>query len=209
VLMTFSVIIHSLKISDVEMTFSAIFHLPEGSPPNSAQPQLAWARGPPCHRLFPAKYAKVYLRRQWKAKVHQDSLKRVMLPLRGPCGLRPASPTDSAAVCEILALLDYFSRYHQIWLRKEDEEKTSFITPFDTYCYLRMSEGVKNASPMFCRMTKVILKDQMQRNVFAYVDDIMVASKRKPTQIQDLAETFANMRRMQLKLKPEKCVFGV
>jgi hypothetical protein len=45
---------------------------------------------------------------------------------------------DSAAVCEITALLDCFLGYHKIWLRKEDEEKTSFITPFDTYCYLRM-----------------------------------------------------------------------
>jgi hypothetical protein len=78
-----------------------------------------------------------------------------------------------------MALLDCFSGYHQIWLRKEDEEKTSFITPFNTYCYLRMLEGLKNASPTFYRMTKAILKDQMQRNVFAYVDDIVVASRRK------------------------------
>jgi ribonuclease HI len=60
-----------------------------------------------------------------------------------------------------MALLDYFSGYHQIWLCKEDEEKISFITPFSTYCYLRMPEGLKNTGPMFCRMTKVILKDQM------------------------------------------------
>jgi hypothetical protein len=58
-------------------------------------------------------------------------------------------------------------------------------------------------------MMKAILKDQMQRNIFTYVDDIMVASRRKATQIEDLAETFANMRRAQLKLNPEKCVFGV
>jgi hypothetical protein len=45
---------------------------------------------------------------------------------------------DSAAGCEMMVLLDYFSGYHQIWLRKEDEKKTSFITPFRTYCYLRM-----------------------------------------------------------------------
>jgi hypothetical protein len=77
-----------------------------------------------------------------------------------------------------MALLDYFSRCHQIWLRKEDKEKTSFITPFGTYCYLRMPEGLKNAGPTFCRMTKAILKDQMQRNVFTYVDDIVVASRK-------------------------------
>jgi hypothetical protein len=67
---------------------------------------------------------------------------------------------DSAVGCETMALLDCFSRYHQIWLRK-DEEKTSFITPFNTYCYLRMLEGLKNAGPTFYRMTKAILKDQM------------------------------------------------
>jgi hypothetical protein len=49
-----------------------------------------------------------------------------------------------------------------------------------------MPEGLKNASPTFCRMTKVILKDQMQRNVFTYIDDIAVARRRKTTQIDDL-----------------------
>jgi hypothetical protein len=47
---------------------------------------------------------------------------------------------------------------------------------------------------MFYRMTRTILKDQMQRNVFMYVDNIVVASRRKETQIDDLAETFTNMR---------------
>jgi hypothetical protein len=116
---------------------------------------------------------------------------------------------DSTAGCEITELLDCFSKYHQIWLHKEDEEKTSFITPFSTYCYLRMPKGLKNAGPMFCRMMRVILKDQMQRNVFMYIDDIVVASRRKTTQIDDLAETFANMHRAQLKLNPEKCMLGV
>jgi hypothetical protein len=116
---------------------------------------------------------------------------------------------DLAAGCETMALLDCFSGYHQIWLRKEDKEKTSFITPFGTYCYLRIPEGLKNACPTFCRMTKVILKDQMERKVFTYVDDIVVAGRKKDTQLQDLAETFTNMLRAQLKLNLEKCVFGV
>jgi hypothetical protein len=57
-----------------------------------------------------------------------------------------------------------------------------------------MPEGLKNAGPTFCRMTKAILKDQMQRNIFAYIDDTVVASKKKSTQIDNLTETFANMR---------------
>jgi hypothetical protein len=72
-----------------------------------------------------------------------------------------------------------------------------------------MPEDLKNAGPTFCRMMKAILKEQMERNVFAYVDDIVVASGKKETQIQDLGETFTNMCRAQLKLNPEKCVFGV
>jgi hypothetical protein len=102
---------------------------------------------------------------------------------------------DSATGCETMALLDCFSSYHQIWLHKEDEEKTSFITYFGTYCFLRMPECLKYVGPIFCRMMKAILKDQIYRNVFAYIDDIVVARKKKATKIDNLAKTFTNMRR--------------
>jgi hypothetical protein len=108
-----------------------------------------------------------------------------------------------------MAVLDCFLVYHQIWLREDDQEKTSFITPFGTYCYLRMPEGLKNAGPTFYRITKVILKEELERNVFAYVDDIVAVSRKKKTQLKDLAETFASMQKAQLKLNQERCVFGV
>jgi hypothetical protein len=91
----------------------------------------------------------------------------------------------------MVVLLDCFPSYHEIWLCREDEEKTSFITPFGTYCYLRMLEGLHNVGPTFCRMTKVALKDQVDRNILSYVDDIVVASKKKTTYISDLAESSA------------------
>jgi hypothetical protein len=56
---------------------------------------------------------------------------------------------------------------------------------------------------------KAALKDQVGRKVLSYVDDIVVASKRKTTYIFDLAETLANMREARLKLNPEKCLFEV
>jgi hypothetical protein len=108
-----------------------------------------------------------------------------------------------------MALLDYFLGYHQIWLRKEDEEKTSFITLFGTYCYFRMPEGLCNAGSTFCRMMKAALKDQVGRNVLSYVDDIVMASNKRENYITNLAETFTSMREARLKLNPEKCVFGI
>jgi hypothetical protein len=41
------------------------------------------------------------------------------------------------------------------------------------------------------------------------MDDIVVKTKDRATLIQDLEETFANLCKINLKLNPEKCVFGV
>jgi hypothetical protein len=111
---------------------------------------------------------------------------------------------DSAAFYEMMALLDCFFVCHQICTEKEDEEKTSFITPFGRYCYLRMFKGLCNAGPTLFRMMKAALKDQVGRNVLSYVDD-----KNKTSYISDLAKTFVNMSAARLKLNPKKCVFGV
>jgi hypothetical protein len=41
------------------------------------------------------------------------------------------------------------------------------------------------------------------------VDDIVIKSVQRRDHISDLAETFANLRAANLKLNPEKCVFGI
>jgi hypothetical protein len=109
----------------------------------------------------------------------------------------------------MLSLLDMFSGYHQIRVRKEDEEKTSFTTPFGTFCFVRMPEGLKNARCTFLRMIAIVLHPHIRRNILAYVDDIVVKSVQRRDHISDLAETFANLRAANLKLNPEKCVFRI
>jgi hypothetical protein len=61
----------------------------------------------------------------------------------------------------------------------------------------------------FSRLTKRVLESQVGRNIFTYMDDIVVASKNKEDHLADLAETFANMRDARLRLNPEKYVFRV
>jgi ribonuclease HI len=119
------------------------------------------------------------------------------------------SLVDAAASSELMSLLDCYSGYHQIWMKKEDELKTSFITPSGTYCYLQMAEGLKNAGGSFSRMTAKVLRSQIGRNVLTYVDDIIVKSTKQENHVADLHETFANFRQAGLKLNLEKYVFGV
>jgi hypothetical protein len=114
------------------------------------------------------------------------------------------SLVDAAATSELMSLLDCYSGYHQIWMKKEDEPKQSFITPSGTYCYLRMPEGLKNAGGSFSRMTAKVFHSQIGKNVLTYVDDIIVKSMKQENHVADLQETFANFRRAGLKLNPEK-----
>jgi hypothetical protein len=48
---------------------------------------------------------------------------------------------DDAANSEMLSLLDMISGYHQIRVRKEDDEKTSFITLFKPFALLECQNG--------------------------------------------------------------------
>ena len=53
------------------------------------------------------------------------------------------------------------------------------------------------------------LGPQMGVNAEAYVDDIVVKTREATSLLTDLEETFANLRKVNLKLNPAKCVFGV
>ena len=110
---------------------------------------------------------------------------------------------------EALCFLDAYSGYHQIKTAPEDQEKTSFITPYDAFCYVSMPFGLKNAGATYLRCIQNCVHDQIDRNVHTYVDDIVIKSKTKYDLIADLAETFANLRRYNMRLNPEKCIFGV
>lgn len=116
---------------------------------------------------------------------------------------------DSTLGCDLLSFLDVYSGYQQIFMSKEDEEKTSFITPCDTYCFIRMPFGLKSAGSTFARAVQIGFEPQSHRNIEAYMDDIVVKTKDRATLIQDLEQRFANLRKINLKLIPEKCVFCV
>ena len=77
------------------------------------------------------------------------------------------------------------------------------------YCYIKKPFGLKNASSTYQKCVHIVLEGQIESNVEAYIDDIVVKSKFKGDLIADLDETFNNLRKNKMMLNPDKCSFGV
>ena len=116
---------------------------------------------------------------------------------------------DSTAGYKLLTFMDAFSGYNQIVMDESDQEKTSFITSRELFCYKVMPFGLKNAGAIYQRLMNRMFHDQIGRNVEVYVDDMLVKSREENDHLDDLRETFETLRKYQMKLNPSKCAFGV
>jgi hypothetical protein len=54
-----------------------------------------------------------------------------------------------------------------------------------------------------------VLESQIGRNVEAYIHDIVVKSEKRGDLLDDLKETFDNMRKYKMMLNSKKCVFDM
>jgi hypothetical protein len=63
--------------------------------------------------------------------------------------LRIDQIVNSTAGSVLVCFLDCYSGYHQISLKVSNQDKTSFITPHDIYCYTTMTFGLKNAGATY------------------------------------------------------------
>jgi len=56
---------------------------------------------------------------------------------------------DNTALCKVFSFMDGFSRYNQIKMSPKYWEKTSFITPWGTFCCKVMPFGLINAGATY------------------------------------------------------------
>jgi hypothetical protein len=94
-------------------------------------------------------------------------------------------------------------------MKQSDQLATSFITPFGMYCYVTMPFGLRNAGATYQRCMQHVFGDHIGRTVEAYVDDIVVKTRKADDLVRDLSVAFGCLRANGVKLNPEKCVFGV
>nr|KYP76654.1 Transposon Ty3-G Gag-Pol polyprotein [Cajanus cajan] len=116
---------------------------------------------------------------------------------------------DGAADHKILTFLDAYSRYNQIRMHPQDEEKIAFITDSANYCYRVMPFGLKNVGATYQRLMDKIFRNQIGHNMEVYVDDMVVKSATVTTHSIDLKELFHQLRKHNMRLNPEKCIFGI
>ena len=72
-----------------------------------------------------------------------------------------------------------------------------------------MPFGLKNAGATYQRMIQTCLANQIGKIGEANVDEVFVKAKHVKSLVDNLRLSFDNLRTYDIKLNPEKCVFGV
>jgi hypothetical protein len=106
-------------------------------------------------------------------------------------------------------MLDGFSRYNQIMVHPDDQEKTTFTTPWVTFMYAKMPFGIMNARETFQRSMDIAFVDEKDKFIFIYLDDITVFSYSDDDQLKHLSTNFHKCRKFGISLNPQKSNFGM
>ncbi|XP_059635424.1 uncharacterized protein LOC132277602 [Cornus florida] len=146
--------------------------------------------------------------RKWRVCIDFTNLNKACPKDSFPL-LRIGQMVDATTGYERLTFLDAYSGYNQIPMELIDEDKASFVTERGTYCYKVMPFGLKNAGATYQRLINKIFKSQMGGTVEAYIDDMVVKSKKKDNHLEHLQDVFDVLRKYRIKLNPTKYSFGV
>ena len=102
-----------------------------------------------------------------------------------------------------------FSGYFQIPIAPEDQEKTTFTCPYDTFAYRRMSFGLCNAPATFQRCMMAIFGDLVEEVMEVFMDDFSIFGASFEECLNNLGKVLQWCEETNRVLNWEKCHFMV
>ena len=87
-------------------------------------------------------------------------------------------------------------------MKESDQLATSFITPFGMYRYVTMPFGLRNTGATCQRCMLHVFRDHIGCTIEAYVDNIVVKTRKADDLVADLKIAFDCLRAKGVKLNP-------
>ena len=110
---------------------------------------------------------------------------------------------------EFYYFLDGYSRYNQIEIAPEDQEKTTFTCPFGTFAFRKMPSGLCNSLGTFQRCMMGIFSDMIEHILEIFMDDFSVFGDSYEGFLENLRRVPKRCQEKNLVLNWEKCHFMV
>ena len=73
-----------------------------------------------------------------------------------------------------ISMLEGFSGYNQIMVHLDDQEKTTFTTPWGSFMYVKIPFGIMNVGENFQRAMDIKLAKGKDNFIMIYLDDIKI-----------------------------------
>lgn len=114
---------------------------------------------------------------------------------------------DQLKGARVFSKIDLRSGYHQLRVKAQDIPKTAFRTRYGHYEFLVMPFELENAPPTFMDLMNRVFKEQLDKYVVVFIDDIMVYSPLEEQNVEHLRNVLQILREKKMYAKLSKCEF--